>query len=594
MSAPLRNTMDPEFQWDFTHIYRDRAEWEREMKESAEALPELAALQGKLCASAESLRAGLDRIYEVQQKLEKCCIYAMLHKSADGGEPEYQEMNARADDLASAYGAAVSYISPELLACPELEQWMELPELKLYRHMLEDTLRGRAHTLDAATEKLLANLSRASSAPSDAFNMMQAVDLSYPPVTDENGEEKPLTNGSFSVFRESRDGRVRREAFEKYFGAFESFKNTLAALYAGNVKYDNFSAETRHYGSACEAALFRNNVPVSVYDSLAEAVHGGLPAMRRYLELRRRLLKLDTLHMYDLYCPIVENVEYPMPFASAEKLVKEALKPLGEEYGKLLDRAFRERWMDVYENRGKDSGAFSCGLYGVHPYVLLNYTDTLEDAFTVAHELGHAMHSWFSEQNNDYANADYAILVAEVASTVNEVLLSRYLLKTETDPRRRAFVLNRFLEGFRTTLFRQTLFAEFEKKAHEMDAAGQPLTASSLSALYRELNALYYEGAEIDACTDIEWARIPHFYRSFYVYQYATGFSSAVSIAQSILETGDASAYLRFLTTGGSDYPLEELKLAGVDLTKPDTVANALKVFDETVGEFEEIMSGLE
>lgn len=312
--------------------------------------------------------------------------------------------------------------------------------------------------------------------------------------------------------------------------------------------------------------------------------------MKEYLALRKKALKLDKLDIFDLYVPMVEDVDYPVPFENVKELVKNATKPLGEEYQQLLDRAFAENWMDVYENQGKRGGAFSCGVYGVHPYVLLNYTDTLDDAFTVAHELGHSMHSFFSSRAQEFVNHSYRIMVAEVASTVNEVLMTMYLLKTETDKKRRAYILNHFLEGFRTTLFRQTLFAEFERKAHELHAAGTPLTSQTLNKIYHDLVALYYEGAEIDEEIDTEWSFIPHFYTPFYVYQYATGFSSAVAIARHILETGDASEYLRFLSTGGSDYPLNELKIAGIDLTKPDTVKSALEVFANTVKEFEALL----
>ena len=348
--------------------------------------------------------------------------------------------------------------------------------------------------------------------------------------------------------------------------------------------------KVRGYDFACQRALFANNAPVSVYDRLIEAVHGGLPTMRRYLDLRRRVLGLDELNMYDLYCPMVGSVDMNIPYEEAQKMVKEATRPLGEEYGRLLDRAFSERWIDVYENKGKTTGAYSCGVYGVHPYVLLNYTDKLDDAFTLAHELGHSMHSWFSDTTQDYANHDYRIMVAEVASTVNEVLLSKYLLKTETDPKKRAYILNHFLEGFRTTVFRQTLFAEFERQAHEAEMNGTPLTAEILNGIYRKLNELYYAGAVVNDLQDIEWARIPHFYNAFYVYQYATGFCSAVSIADRILNHGGAEDYLKFLSTGGSDYPLEELKIAGVDLTQPDTVASALREFDVALTELETLL----
>ena len=356
------------------------------------------------------------------------------------------------------------------------------------------------------------------------------------------------------------------------------------------MKLDCFNAEARGYDSACAAALFGNNVPVSLYDNLIAAVHDAFPAMRRYIELRKRRLGLDALNLYDLYTPIVDDVEIDMPYQKARDLVRQALRPLGEEYQSLLDRAFDERWIDVYENQGKHAGAFSMGVYGVHPYVLMNYADKLDDAFTLAHELGHSMHSFFSDRAQGYANHDYAIFVAEVASTVNEVLLTRYLLSVETDSARRAMLLNHFLEGFRTTIFRQTLFAEFERDAHALYQSGTPLTAEALNKLYHDLNAKYYEGCVINDFCDVEWARIPHFYSAFYVYQYATGFSSAVAIADRILKTGDASDYLRFLSTGGSDYPIEELKLAGVDLTTPDPIRDALKAFDDAIGQLEELL----
>ena len=399
-----------------------------------------------------------------------------------------------------------------------------------------------------------------------------------------------LTAGTFPVFRESRDRSVREGAFRAMFGTYRQFGDAIATLYGGSVKFDTYFSNQRGYASACEAALDGGNVPVSVYDSLIEAVHESLPSMRKYLELRRRVLKLDKIDVFDLYVPIVEDVDYPIAFEDAKDLVKKATLPLGEEYQKLLDRAFAERWVDVYENDGKQSGAFSCGVFGVHPYVLMNYAGTLGDAFTLAHELGHSMHSWFSDTTQDYVNHDYRIMVAEVASTVNEVLLTKYLLKIETDEKRRAYILNHFLESFRTTLYRQTLFAEFERKAHDLYAAGQPLTASALNKVYHDLEATYYDGIGIDTDIDPEWSYIPHFYRAFYVYQYATGFSSAVAIAEHILTTGDASGYLKFLTTGGSDYPLEELKIAGIDLTKPDTVRSALRVFDETVDELSALL----
>ena len=584
--------MDPKFQWDFTHIFPSKEAWENAYKEVETRIPEIAALQGKLCESAESLKKGLDTINEISEKAELVYLYAMLHKSGDGGDPEYQQMEGRAISLIVGMSTVASFVEPEILAADEsvIKGYMEEPSLATYKHMLEDVMRGRAYMLPAEQEKMLAMLSDVTSNCHNAFDMLESVDMTFPSIVDEKGEEVTLTHGNFGVYRESSDERVRRESFEKYFGEFKKYINTFAALYAGSVKTDTYLSNVRGYKDPCEKALFAGNIPVSVYDSLCEAVHGGLDTMKKYLKIRKEALGLEELHMYDLYCPIVENIDMKVTFDEAKELVKKATKPLGEEYQKLLDRAYAENWMDVYENKGKTTGAFSCGVFGVHPYVLLNYTDTLDDAFTMAHELGHAMHSYYSDTTQDYANHNYRIMVAEVASTVNEVLLTKYLLSVETDKKRRAYILNHFLEGFRTTIFRQTLFAEFERRAHEMYMAGQPLTAQSLNKLYRELNELYYNGAVVDELQDIEWARIPHFYRAFYVYQYATGFSSAVAIASRIFETGDAENYLKFLSTGGSDYPLEELKIAGVDLTKPDTVQNAMKVFADALDEFEQLL----
>lgn len=587
-----RSEMDPRFQWDFTHIYPDKAHWEAAMTEAEKAVEALSALHGTLGQSKDALKKGLEQLADASQKVEIPYIYAMLHRAADGSEPAYQEMEARGMSLAVKANAATSFLDPEILAIPkeQLDAWMAQEDMAVYRHMVEDISRGRAHTLSADKERMLAMLGEAADTPSSAYEMLTNVNMVFPKIHNEAGEEVQLTSGNFGVYRESRSRAVREEAFRAMFGTYRKYGDTFAALYGGQIKFDTFFANVRGYGSSIEAYLDGGNVPVSVYDSLIEAVHESLPAMKEYLALRKKALKLDKLDIFDLYVPMVEDVDYPVPFENVKELVKNATKPLGEEYQQLLDRAFAENWMDVYENQGKRGGAFSCGVYGVHPYVLLNYTDTLDDAFTVAHELGHSMHSFFSSRAQEFVNHSYRIMVAEVASTVNEVLMTMYLLKTETDKKRRAYILNHFLEGFRTTLFRQTLFAEFERKAHELHAAGTPLTSQTLNKIYHDLVALYYEGAEIDEEIDTEWSFIPHFYTPFYVYQYATGFSSAVAIARHILETGDASEYLRFLSTGGSDYPLNELKIAGIDLTKPDTVKSALEVFANTVKELEALL----
>lgn len=592
MALKNRREMDPKFQWKLSDIFETQAAWEQAFQNAKKAVDTLGALEGTLKQSPQQLKAGLDQIYAATQQVELVYLYANLFKSGDNGDPEAQRLEGRAMSLYVALSTALSFVDPEILSIPkaELDAWLQLPELQEYRHILEDTDRMRPYSLPKEQEKMLAQLADAAGAPDEAFTMLESVDMTFPDITGEDGKPASLSHGTYGLYRDSRNRAVRKEAFETYHGEFQRYINTIAAMYSGQVKLDEYYANVRGYKNALEKSLFGNNVPVAVYDSLVEAVHGGLPIMERYLKLRKKTLKLDALHMYDLYCPMVDEVSYDIDFEDCKALVKKALAPLGEDYAKLLDKAYREQWMDVYENKGKTTGAFSCGVFGVHPYVLLNYTRSLEDAFTMAHELGHAMHSYYSAANNSFANHDYRLLVAEVASTVNEVLLTKYLLKTETDPKRRAYLLNHLLESFRTTVFRQTLFAEFERDAHEMYRNGEPLTAELLSRRYHELNELYYKGAVVDPLQDAEWARIPHFYSAYYVYQYATGFCSAVAIADGIYETGDPSGYLKFLTTGGSDYPLEELKIAGVDLTKPQVVQRALKVFESTLDELEALL----
>ena len=592
MEVRNRNEMNPEYQWKLEDIFKTAAVWEEAFQTATDMTDQLLEIAGTLTQSKEKLKDGLDRIYQCAEQVEKVYLYAMLRKSGDNGDAQAQEMESRAMNLYVRYSAAVSFVDPEILSIDDetMKAWLQDPLLAEYHHILEDIDRQRPFTLSKDQEKMLSLLTDVTGTPDNVFTMLESVDMTFPDIAGENGETLPLTHGSYEVYRSSADRKIREKAFEAYFGEFKRLINTIAAAYTGSVKADNYMAKVRGYGSALERSLAGNNVPVSVYDSLTETVRKGLGTMERYLMLRRKLLGVDVLHMYDLYCPIVEPVQYDLSLDGAKDLVKKALMPLGEEYQSLLDRAFRENWMDVYENKGKTTGAFSCGVYGVHPFVLLNFTGTLDDVFTIAHELGHSMHSYFSSRENSYANHDYRILVAEVASTVNENLLTQYLLKHETEPHRRAYILNHFLESFRTTVFRQTLFAEFERTVHEMDQNGVPLTADSMSRVYRELNEAYYRGVEVDPLQDIEWARVPHFYNAYYVYQYATGFCSAVAIANRILKTGDPSDYFRFLSSGGSDYPLEELKIAGIDLTRPEVTTEALEVFDQTLSELELIL----
>lgn len=595
MRQKTRGEMDPKYQWDLSHMFENNAAWEAALEAALQAVEGISAYRGTL-GSIQGAKAALDAYYALAEQAERIYLYAELTKAGDNGDQAAQAMQDRAMGLLVNLGAAASFLTPELAALPmeTLEEYAKAEALSGYRHGLQDIIRGRAYVLSPEQEHMLALLADPAQTPDNAFSMLSEVDMALPSIQDETGETVQLTHGNYGVYRESRDRGVRQRAFEAYFGAFNGYINTFAALYGGSVKLDCYFAKVRGHASAREAALFANNVPTAVYDSLIGAVHQKLPAMEQYLALRKKVLGLSELHMYDLYCPMVQGIEEAYPLDQAKAMVQEALSPLGPDYIRQLEQGLAGGWIDAYENKGKTTGAFSCGVYGVHPYVLLNYTDTLDDVFTLAHEMGHAVHSYRSDQAQTYANHDYAIFVAEVASTVNEVLLTQYLLEKETDPRKRAYYLNHFLEGFRTTLFRQTLFAEFEKQTHEMAEAGQPLTPEALNQVYRALNAQYYKGAVVDPLQDMEWARIPHFYNAFYVYQYATGFSAAVAIAAKIRQTGDASGYLAFLQTGGSDYPIQELKLAGVDLSKPDTVEAALDVFAKSVAELEALLQGLE
>ncbi len=587
-----REDIDIRDRWNLDDIYPSPAAWEEALADATQALSLLAPCREKIGQGAAALREALDDIYAVTRKVELVYLYAFLRLSENQGDSLSQDMSGRAQRLYMTLQAETAFLNPEILAvdAATMQQYLANEALKPYRHILGDILRAGAHVLDEQREQMLAKLSDAAGTASQGYDMLSSVDMKFPNVHDEAGNEVPLTHGSYGVFRESNDRTVRKEAFEAYMGEYKKYENTMAALYSGSVKMDCYLADVRGYADARSAALFDGNIPVSVYDSLIEAVHEALPVLEKYARLRRRVLGLEELHMYDLYCPLFPQDDSKIDIARGKEMVLDAMAPLGERYVALLKEAFENRWLDVYENPGKTTGAYSCGVYGVHPYVLLNYTDTLEDVFTLAHEMGHAMHSYFSSEAQDYANNDYRIFVAEVASTVNEVLLTRALLKKETDPRRRAYLLTHFLEGFRTTVFRQTLFAEFEKTTHEMYERGETLTAESMSAAYRAINANYQRGVTLEPLNDIEWAYIPHFYRAFYVYQYATGFCSAVAIADGILESGDATDYLRFLSTGGSDYPLEELKIAGVDLTTPEPIRRAMRVFEESLAEMEALI----
>ena len=587
-----RREQDPKFQWRLSDLYEDTGAWERALQEAQAQIAAIEAYRGRLGESADTLLAVLRNRSAAERQLVQAYTYAHLHKDTDNGNATYQGMTDRAMQAMVAAQAALSFIEPEILEiAPEtLRAWAQEPRFQNFRFYLEDLDRQRAHLLSAAEERILAMAEDPLGGADNAFTMLSDVDLDFGTVVDAQGQEVKLTHSTYGLLLESPDRRVRRDAFRNLYKAYRSVKNTIAATYAASVKADVFRARVRGYAGSLEAALDGNNVPVAVYEQLIEAVHEKLPALQKYLALRKRQLKLDQLEMYDLYTPIVPDCSMPMSYEEAKALVKEALKPLGERYGRLLDEAYENHWIDVYESAGKTSGAFSWGVYGVHPFVLLNHQDNVDHAFTLAHELGHAMHSYHSNEKQPYETADYRIMVAEVASTVNETLMMQYLLGRETDPVKRAYLINQQLESYRTTCFRQTMFAEFELKAHRMAENGEPLTVESLSRVYRELNELYYAGVVVDDDIASEWMRIPHFYNAFYVYQYATGICTATALARDILEHGGAPRYLDFLSSGGSDYPIRLLQNAGVDLTDKASIASALEVFEQGVDELEQLL----
>lgn len=581
--------------WKMEDMYADDAAWKEAYQKVQDDIPKLSDFQGKLGESAEWLYKGLKLNSEIEEQAERVYVYANQKLHEDTRKSVYQDFAGRADNLMVLLSGANAYMSPEILSIPseKLDMFFEEEKgLEEFRQMLTDLRRQKEHILSPETEELLSRTGEFANAAEDVFSMFNNADARFGSITDADGKKLEVTHGRYGRLMESVDRRVRRETFELYYRFYQEHENTLAALYQANAKKDSFYAKVRHYDSALSASLASSNIPVAVYDSLIEAVHEALPGFHRYVALRKKLLKVDELHMYDVYAPLVAQDEQKIPFEQAKQMVKEGLKPLGEEYGALLEQGFSQRWIDIYENQGKRSGAYSWGAYGVHPYVLLNYNESLDHVFTLAHEMGHALHSWYSDHNQSYVNAGYRLFVAEVASTCNEALLIQDMLKKTTDKKKRGYLINYFLEQFKGTLFRQTMFAEFEKITHDMTDRGESLNAENLKAIYRELNEQYFgEDMVIDEQIDMEWARIPHFYNSFYVYQYATGFSAAMALSRRILTLGEeaVSDYKKFLSGGCSKYPIELLKIAGVDMEKPEPVKEALAVFAEFVKEMEEL-----
>lgn len=593
---PKRSEGDPRYQWDLTPIFASDEKWEEAFREVKGRIPELRRYQGRLTESAETLASALQLKDEISEKVERVYVYAHLKKDEDTTNAKYVALENRALSLYVEAKSAMAYFSPELIQADEklIRSYLEQYEpLQVYEHYLNELLRQKEHTLSAQEEAILAQASEIAQAPAEIFSMINDADMKFPEITTEDGQKQELTHGRYIRFLESRSRRVRQDAFNAMYSTYKKQKNTLAATLNANVKKDIFYARVRRYPSALEAALDKDRIPTSVYTSLIEAIHEALPVFHRYLALRKKVLQLDELHMYDLYVPLVEDKESHYPYEEAKKLVRDSLQPMGEEYLAVVDEIFSQPWIDVYENEGKRSGAYSSGSYGTPPYILLNYQGNLNDVFTLTHELGHSVHSYFSRANQPYIYADYTIFVAEVASTLNEALLTHHLLNITDDPTKRIVILNHYLESFRGTVFRQTMFAEFEKMIHEAAEAGEALTAEKLCSMYYDLNKTYFgPGVVVDEDIAMEWARIPHFYYNFYVYKYATGFSAAQALSQQILQEGQTAVdrYIAFLKSGGSDYPLELLKKAGVDMTSPEPVKKALKVFEETLNQLERLL----
>ena len=590
-----RSEVDVELTWKLEDIFASESEWEKALSEAMSLADEIAGFTGRVGESADTL-------YKVLDTYEKCCLkihlvygYAFKMRDVDTTSTYAQTLYSKVMSADVEVSEKIAFMEPEIIDVDEetMNQfYTEKPELNKYKIYITEVRRGKEHSLSPELEKFLAGANELADLPYEVFATLDNADLKFPEITNEKGEKIQITNGRFVPLEESKDRRVRKEVFEKYYETYGNFKNTSASLYAGQVKQLMFYARARKYSSTLEAAVDGNNVSPEVYKNLVEAVNDNLDKMHRYVRLRKKLLELDELHMYDIYVPIVKDYDAKYTIEEAKELVLKAVEPLGTNYVNLIRKAFAERWIDVVENEGKRNGAYSSGVYGVHPFVLLNFNGTLDNVFTLAHEMGHAMHSYFSNEAQNYLDSRYKIFVAEVASTTNEVLLMEYMLKNAKDNKERAYLLNHYMDSFKGTVFRQTMFAEFEKTSNEMAERGEPLTHENLTELYLNLNKKYYGEAMIsDDLIGYEWMRIPHFYYNFYVYQYATGFSAAVAIANRVLKEGETavSDYMKFLSSGCTKDPVSLLRIAGVDMATKEPINSALQVFERVIEEMEEL-----
>ena len=596
MEVKDRKDIDVKDTWNLESIYANNELWEEDYAALEKDAAEFAKLKGAIEADVSKIPAVLDAYYGLHRRLSKLSVYARMRFDQDTTDSTYQTMSAKIGSLGVKIGAASAFVEPEILSYSK--EQVEAAEKEnertaYYGRKIEEMLRGQEHTLDAEKEELLAAAGDMAEAPDDIFSVLMNADMKYPDIVLEDGTHLPLTNSTYISYMESPDRAVREGAFKTLYGQIASLKNTFAAIYRGNLKQAKFYAQSRKYSSARAMYLADSNVPESVYDNLLSAVHEALPMMYRYVAVRKKVLGVDKLHMYDVYTPIVAAQNQTYEFEQAKQMVLEALKPMGEDYLSHAREGLENRWIDIYPNKGKKGGAYSWGCYDSQPFILLNYTKNLDSVFTLIHEMGHSIHSYYSITAQDYAYSDYKIFVAEVASTCNECLLMHDLLKKTTDKEQRKYLLNHYLDSFKGTLFRQTMFAEFEKTAHDYCAQGKPLTAEALSQMYLELNQKYF-GPDMEKDEEIayEWMRIPHFYTPFYVYQYATGYSAAVALSAKILKEGKPAvdAYMSFLKGGESKDPIDLLKMAGVDMTTEKPVADALALFGELVAELEALV----
>ncbi len=590
-----REEIASEYKWELEDIYANEDLWDKDFQQVKSQTGEIEKYQGTLGDSAARLLEVLRLSDELGRKIEKLYVYSRMRRDEDNANTHYQALFDRIEGLSIQVGSVTSFIVPEITAIEEerIKAFMDENEgLQLYRHFFDELIRQKEHILSREEERLLAMTADLSLASKNIFGMLNNADIKFPIIKDEDGQEIELTKGRYGRFMESSDRRVRVDTFKALYSTYGKLKNTLATTLSSSVKNDIFYARVRKYPAALKASLDQDNVSQEVYDQLIASVHNNLEYMYRYMKLRKKMLNLDELHMYDIYTPLVKEYKMDIPYKQGKELVVQGLQPLGREYIAALSEGMDSGWIDVYENEGKTSGAYSWGSYETHPYVLLNYDNKLDDVFTLAHEMGHSMHSYYSNKHQPSVYSQYTIFLAEVASTVNESLLIDHMLKNCTDKQEKIYLINHYLEQFRGTVYRQTMFAEFEKIIHEEVENGKALTPENLNQIYRELNKLYY-GPEVvlDEEIDMEWSRIPHFYSAFYVYKYATGFSAATAIKQQILKEGQPAVdrYLEFLKAGSSDYPLNILKRAGVDLATPEPVEKALQYFGKLVEEMEKL-----